>query len=219
MNSKLMKASLAGVAAIALTTGGTTFAAWSDFGEVNGVEAAAGYLKLDVSSINGPTDANVTPLSLMPGERKTQEFFISSADSGNTPDGDLSVTLNSLSDTEDTVGVCTTRSEGVAEGVNAGADCGTVGELSQQLRVDINKAAVPAGGDCTKAAYTYGPSGEVSNYVLLKDMVDAAKAVTTLSPAEGVCLRVEMYLPDSADNKIQGDEVSFNWRFDLDQAA
>jgi alternate signal-mediated exported protein len=139
MNSKLMKASLAGVAAIALTTGGTTFAAWSDFGEVNGVEAAAGYLKLDVSSINGPTDANVTPLSLMPGERKTQEFFISSADSGNTPDGDLSVTLNSLSDTEDTVGVCTTRSEGVAEGVNAGADCGTVGELSQQLRVDINK--------------------------------------------------------------------------------
>jgi hypothetical protein len=50
-------------------------------------------------------------------------------------------------------------------------------------------------------------------------MVDAAKAVTTLSPAEGVCLRVEMYLPDSADNKIQGDEVSFNWRFDLDQAA
>ena len=32
MNKKLVRGSLAGVAAIALAAGGTTFAAWSDFG-------------------------------------------------------------------------------------------------------------------------------------------------------------------------------------------
>ena len=52
MNSKLIKGSLAGVAALALAAGGTTMAAWSDFG-VESTSAGAGILKLNVSTRDG----------------------------------------------------------------------------------------------------------------------------------------------------------------------
>ena len=35
MNKKLIKASVAGAAALALAAGGTTFASWSDFGSIS----------------------------------------------------------------------------------------------------------------------------------------------------------------------------------------
>ena len=83
MNSKLVKASLAGVAALAVTAGGTTCAAGSDFATA-GDSAGAGYLKLNLADRQGAAPT-IAPFSLAPGQNKTQEFYLASADSGNTP--------------------------------------------------------------------------------------------------------------------------------------
>jgi hypothetical protein len=226
MNSKLIKATLAGTAALAVAAGGSTFAAWSDI-QVQSMDAGAGILKLDLSSFNTVgQDGNVTPFQLTPGMRKTQDYFLSSADSGNTPDGALTLTYKNVVNSEDGA-TCTTNSEAIAEGspvdeqgepTNA-AVCGTLGELGDQVRVDINRAA-PVDGSCAAAVFTYDAAGVVANFKTLSELdalADKSLVIDTLSAGEAVCLRVEMYLTDSATNSIQGDQVGFDWQFDLTQ--
>ncbi|MDX6266935.1 MAG: hypothetical protein QOD70_1675 [Frankiales bacterium] len=99
MNSKLIKASLAGLAAIGLATAGSTFAAFSDFGNINGSQAGAGILKLNLAA--GPGTATTMDFAkLYPGQSKQQFVWLASEDiSSATPHANLALTIHNLSDT------------------------------------------------------------------------------------------------------------------------
>ena len=222
MNSKLIKASLAGVAAIAVAAGGTTFAAWSDFTTADDA-AGAGYLKISLAERQG-SGSTIQPFSLAPGQNKTQEFYLASADSGNTPDGVLTAFIENLADTEDGA-TCTTNSEAVAEGspvdgTGAPTDntaCGSVGELSSEMRVQILASAPQTSPTSCPNTGIYGtttPSGTGT----LASQIGKTFQLGTLDPGQGVCVRVEMSLPSTATNAVQGDDVGWNWQFDLNQA-
>lgn len=225
MNKKLLKASIAGTAALALAAGGSTFAAWSDFG-VESTEAGAGYLRLSVDTLT-KAGANVKPFQLEPGDpedpqtNKFQEFYLSSADSGNTPAGNLTMKIKTLVDNEDQP-TCTTSSEAVAEGgVCGGAN---QGELSRQAKVQILKAA-PVGGTCPSTGYaSVSPS---VNRQFLFDLQNDEITLGTLAPGQGMCVRMEMALEHTtamingtnANNLTQGDDASFDVEFTLDQVV
>ena len=224
MNNKLLKGSLAGVAAIALAAGGTTFAAWSDFG-LQQTGAGAGMLKLDVSS-NAPTQINVKPFELAPGKNKYQEMFLASANGDNVPVGALTARIVNLDDVEDGAPGCTTNSEAKAEApshldehglpTNPSNDCGSEGELSQQATVQIVASdPVPNPGSCPS---TGGYHAVTSSDTLAHQAAKAPFALGNLAAGQGVCVRVEMTLPfDSSTDASQGDQSSWDWRFDLEQ--
>jgi hypothetical protein len=212
MNSKLIKGSLAGVAAIALAAGGTTFAAWSDF-DVESSGAGAGILKLDVSTREG-AGSTIKPFSLAPGQNKFQEFYLASADEDNVPVGRLTAQIQNLVDIEDGGPGCTTNSEQQAEG---GA-CGTEGELSDQARVQILVSdPVNDASSCpnTGIYHSATPSGTGT----LAEQTAKTFSLGDLSAGQGICVRMEMSLPTTADNKSQGDDATFDWRFDLNQVT
>ena len=234
MNKKLIKASVAGAAALALAAGGTTFASWSDFG-VQQSAAGAGILKLNVSS-KIPGQINVKPFSLAPGQNKYQEMFLASADSENVPLGDLTATIKNLVDSEDGAPSCTTNSEAIAEQsthvdahgmpTNPLNDCGSQGELSQQLKVQILASdpvadSTDCGSSSAAPGYPYKtttPSGVANPLASFFVPSKTFNLAEDLKPGEGVCIKIEMSLPEAADNAVQGDEVTFDWRFDLAQA-
>ena len=212
MNHKLIKASVAGAAALALAAGGSTVAAWSDV-HVESTGAGAGNQKLNVTDRDG-SGPTIQPFSLAPGQNKFQEFYLASADAENVPDGDLTAQITNLVDTEDGGPACTTNSENVAEG---GGGCGTEGELSDEATVQILVSdPVPSAASCpnTGIYHSASPSGTG----ILANQPGKVFDLGQLSAGEGVCVRMEMSLPSSATNATQGDEVSWDWQFDLTQS-
>ena len=224
MNKKLIKASVAGAAAIALAAGGTTFAAWSDFG-VTSSTAGAGIMKLNVSSAQGSNNA-VPRFNLAPGQNKFQEMYLASADGNNVPVGELTAKIQRLVDIEDGT-TCTTNSEAIAEGSaiderglpTQPSVCNPVGELSSEATVQLlysdpvaTPAQCPNTGIYTKVAAFSGTTlANISGKTI--SLGDVAKGM-------GVCLRAEMTLPfASATDASQGDDVAFDWRFDLAQKS
>lgn len=227
MNKKLAKASAAGVAAIAMAVGGSTFAAWSDFG-VESTGAGAGILKLNVSDRDGST-RGIEPFSLAPGQNKYQEFFLASADADNVPKATLTAGIQNLKDIEDGGPGCTTNSEAVAEKpANVGPnglplnplnDCGTTGELSDQADVQVLVSdPVASIADCPNTGIYHSATPSTVGSTLADLAGGTTFQITNdLDAGEGVCVRMEMSMPTSADNSAQGDDVSFDWRFDLTQ--
>ena len=225
MNNKLIKASVAGAAAIALAAGGSTFAAWSDFG-VESTGAGAGILQLNVSDRDG-TSSTVEPFSLAPGQNKFQEFYLASADADNVPVGSLTARIINLEDIEDGGPGCTTNSEAVAEQpthvdpstgepTNPLNDCGSEGELSDQATVQILASGPVNGASSCPNTGGYGttsPSGTGT----LASQTSKTFDLGDLGPGQGICVRMEMSLPVGATNATQGDDVSWDWRFDLIQ--
>ena len=220
MNSKLVKASLAGAAAIALAAGGGTYAGWSDFSSQS-LTTTDGYLRLVV----GPNGANGAPIhqSLAPSQNQDIDYFLTSADSGNTPLGQLTATIQNVTDKEDgTSGTCTTASEGVAEGTSNCVDNG--GELSQQAKLSVKVAPPPVGGDCSAATgfVDLTPIGNPGggNTPLLSVVNNHTYLLADhLTPGQGVCVRVRTFLPTSATNSVQGDIVDYDTHFDLTQVV
>lgn len=225
MNHKLVKASVAGAAALALAAGGSTFAAWSDFG-VESTGAGAGIMKLTVSDRDG-SGGTIQPFNLAPGQNKFQEFYLASASADNVPSGVLTAKIQNLVDTEDGAPGCTTNSEALAEQpshvdshglpTNPANDCGNAGELSSQATVQILVSdPVPSAASCpnTGIYHSATPSGTGT----LASQIGKTFQLGTLQKGEGVCVRMEMSLPTSATDATQGDDVGFDWRFDLTQA-
>lgn len=98
MNTKLLKASLATAAVIALAAGGGTFAAFSDFGNVNGNSVGAGFLKLDL----GPNGTGIAPLdfgNFAPGSGTGRQIWVASNNGDSVPNAHLFITLKNLVDT------------------------------------------------------------------------------------------------------------------------
>jgi len=227
MNSKLVKASLAGAAAIALAAGGGTYAGWSDFGS-SSLTTTDGYLHLVVGQ-NGVAGAPIHQ-SLAPGQNQDLDYFLTSADSGNTPIGQLSATIKNVTDKEDG-SACTTNSEALAEApqdvdvhgmpTNPLNDCGTVGELSHEAKLSV-KVGAPVNGSCTTAVLTDltpigNPNGEGNTPFLSTANNQTYLLADHLNPGDGICVRVRTFLPTNADDKVQGDIVDYDTHFDLTQ--
>ena len=101
MNKKLVRGSLAGVAALALAAGGTTMAAWSDFTDITGNEAGAGVLKLTVGPNTG-SDFKFDHVKMAPGGIDMQRnVYVASNDGDSTPSGRLFISLKDLVGHED----------------------------------------------------------------------------------------------------------------------
>ena len=117
MNKALGKAALAGAAAIALAAGGGTYAAWSDFGNINGNSVGAGMLKLDLNGQTGNTPvAAINWGKLAPGMVNVRTVWLASNDGDSVPDAHLSATFSNLNDHENG---CETNSEAAVD-----SDCG-----------------------------------------------------------------------------------------------
>jgi predicted ribosomally synthesized peptide with SipW-like signal peptide len=238
MNSKLVKASLAGAAAIALAAGGGTFAAWSDFNVWDGNQSGAGTLTL---STNTPDSQTFHVGNLTPGQVWENETYLLSNQSDSTPNGKLYISLQNLVGQEDG---CQGNSEVVDDN-----DCATTnaGEFPADAKVFIKTKSSdeatcgvqPTGSDAPggfeKAIYGGGldllgasPATEKS----LSDMATAGQiqlirpgtpTVTfdpsIFKPGEGVCAAIYIYLPQTVSNEVQGDQATFDLRADLEQAV
>ena len=237
MNSKLVKASLAGAAAIALAAGGGTFASWSDFNVWSGNQSGAGTLTL---STNTPGTQTFHVGNLTPGQVWENETYLLSNKSDSTPNGKLYISLANLVGTENG---CEGNSEVVDD-----ADCATAnaGEFLQDAKVFIktkssdmaNCGVQPTGSDAPggfeKGIFGGGldllgatPATEKS----LSDLATAGQVQlirpgtatptfdpSVFKPGEGVCTAIYVYLPQTVNNEVQGDQATFDLKADLIQA-
>ena len=221
MNSKLMKASLAGAAAIALAAGGSTFAAWSDF-STNNAGAGAGYLRLNVNGHDGTDTDQVQPFNLAPGVHKSQTFWFTSTDISNVTHGKLTAYVDALTNIEDgTSGTCTTASEAAEEGTSNCVDNG--GELSHQADLFVGRALNVANAAACNSWDSSSSSNVLVDHHVMDNAPTAVSPITVdddMAPGDGACMVVEVTLPNlpgTVNNAVQGDDRSWTGHFDLTQ--
>lgn len=231
MNSKLIKGSLAGVAAIALAAGGTTFAAWSDFAVDSGNNVGADVLAL---TVNESTTRQFDDVVLAPGVGRDLAFYVASRNGTTINDANLTMTLQNLAGTENG---CDSNSEAYAESGgtisdkdDATAPCNDLtsgGEFTQQALYYVQSKKASNAADCN----SNGPMD--SRLTNTKLSVANGIAVDLLGASdhpfkqgEGVCVLAHVFMPNNvaqygfaADNKSQGDQASFDVRFDLTQVG
>jgi predicted ribosomally synthesized peptide with SipW-like signal peptide len=225
MNRKLVIGAVAGVAAVALAYGGSTYSAWSDFGTIENNQVDAGHLVLDLNSTGSIN--NVGGRSVAPGEFHTIDFFVASADLDGVPAADLSFQIQKLKDQENG---CSGNGE-TAVDPNC-ANPGNKGEFSSEgyIRVrytdpapvgDItfaNNSCTAPGGYVNSVGYTPANDNETTHYPRLAGLASSGDhALGTLTGGEGVCVRIDLGLDANATNATQGDSSTFDLRYDLKQ--
>lgn len=201
---------IAGGAAVLGLVGGGTFAGWSDF-NVQEETVAAGHLTLNVGS---SYEVGSEPLNLAPGINRYRAFYIASNDGDSVPDGDLSVTLQNLEDTENG---CENNGEADAEdparvkgaganaldtdGVTVGARCNDgsdEGEASDLVSLQWRWTdPLPDSTDCDALPTYSGQGGTLPSEFLytnaapsgaMAGLEDYSTAIETLAPGEGICV-------------------------------
>ena len=227
MNSKLIKGSLAGVAALDLAAGGTTMAAWSDFDEIKDNNAGAGILQLNVDP-NQSSKMIFDSLKMAPGGLKGQRnVYVASNDGESTPSGKLFISVKDVVGTEDG---CVTKSEAIDD-PNCD-DTTSEGDFINDAILQVTSYAVNSPGECTQG---YAPAGKqvTGQYggSLKKWMSMGRHEITGngksiggvdksyLAPGEGLCVSMDLSMGfDATNNRTQGDSAVFTTRFDLEQA-
>lgn len=207
MNKKLVRGTLAGVAVIALTAGGGTFAAWSDFDTLEGNQAGADQLTLDV---NKSGSQSINKFTLAPGVTSAKQFVVSSREGETVPTAALSVALDNLVATED--GCTNTNSERAVD-----PDCdveSSGGEFAKEAEIRFY-ASVPKTDAATACSSNTG--APVTGWIRL-DQAPSAD-LGTLGKGESRCILAEVRLPSSASNASQGDSASFDLDFLLEQVV
>lgn len=248
MNHKLLKASIAGAAVIALAAGGSTYAALSDFGNITGNSVGAGFLKLQLNAGTGSQPLDFK--SLAPNMNANQTVWVASNSGDSVPNANISLTFQHLVDTAAPCSTslgkatadpgCTVTEPGDVIGGTP-----TEGHLSQML--SFRAAYYPSITDpqtCQTTAPFHAPLNDIlAGYP--GNMNVAATAGTpfqlkdlsgnplVLQPGQGVCILIQASWPYSAahpdyphftnsaypvDNAAQGDSMKFDARFDLTQA-
>ncbi len=226
MNRKILKAALAGTAVVALAAGGGTWSAWSDFAQVTDNNTAAGHLKLDLNSTG--SISNVGGQSIAPGESRTIDFMVASADLDGVPTADLSMQILNLVDHENGCG--STNSEQAVD-----SNCASPtdpGEFSSEGYVRIrytdpaptsqitfanNQCAAP-GGYIHSVGYSPANDNDSTHYPRLGALAAGGDhALGMLAGDEGVCVRVDLGLDLNATNAVQTDSSTFDLQFDLNQ--
>jgi len=262
MNHKLIKASLAGVAAIAVAAGGSTFAAFSDFADINGNAVGAGILKMTLTPNGSNPGDNTTfdNLKLAPGSYYERQVYVATNDAASTPNAKLFVDISSITGTENG---CDTTSEAAVDNCAKDANgnlvdpTGAAGDLINQATLDVasyyptstgacdtSKQVLPtrgwrlkdlvAGNFPNASPWLTGAATSPAQLELTGDYYHAAPApagfhssvvpLKELQPGQGMCVMLTVSLPNytdgSADNNAaQGDGVSFNMRFTVEQST
>lgn len=222
MNHKLIKASLAGLAAVAVTAGGGTFASWTDTTSTI-AKVGAGQLTISLDdNATGSTVYNVNDrLSLAPGEGAVRDIYIASVDAESVPDANMFVTVTDLGDYEDG---CTSASEAPSQALlYPGSDCSNTtqpGQFSKWVDVMASSSPAPAGGDCSGGSYdnlTLPGSKKLDDLAGEKTAVKNGGSNLVVEPGDGICVRLDFTLPVGAPNAVQGDASDFKLVFDLEQ--
>jgi predicted ribosomally synthesized peptide with SipW-like signal peptide len=227
MNKKILKGALAGTAVVALAAGGGTWASWSDFQIDSGNQVGADHLTLTVGE---PSSAHFDNVQLAPGEARDRSFYVASRTGVAVPDATLTMTLTNLVPREDG---CDSNSEAYAESNGAISDKSSLsapcnyanmpGQFADQALYFVQSKVASSPADCTDDSM----DTRLGNTILAtaaNKVVDLLPAGETLQAGEGVCVDAEVFLPDdvqalgsAADNKSQGDQATFDVRFDLTQ--
>jgi hypothetical protein len=242
MNSKLVKASVAGFAALALAAGGQTWSAFTDSGDINGNSVGAGFLRLNLNGQDGSSVA--TPISwgdLAPGMVNVRTVWLASNDGDSVPSAHLKAKFYNLDDQENN---CSSNSERAADPNNCDGNAPNSGELSRILNFQTSYYPELTEDEC--ATYPTNPDGPSNGYNAFfasnqGDMFAAASGAgheyvlneldTTnplvLDPGEGICIGFNAYWPHDPsaqvsapynnDDVAQGDSFSFDVKFTLEQ--
>ncbi|MGJ7439888.1 SipW-dependent-type signal peptide-containing protein [Aquipuribacter sp. MA13-6] len=232
MNSNVIKASLAGVAAVALLAGGTTYASWSDFSIDEGNTVGAGTLTLDVVA-NPNSSTTFDNLRLAPGQGKDEWVRVVSNDGDSVPNATLAVELLDLQGTEDG---CNGNGEVLVD--PDCADTASGGEFVRDAQIKVVAYQAPATNRCgtnVQGGGEYTGSGVTGSglkeYAAITTrslaaaggagsltFKDSTGADAVLAPGAALCVGSSIVLPQSSDNATQGDSASFSVRFDLVQS-
>ncbi|MGY1688046.1 TasA family protein [Geodermatophilus sp. SYSU D00867] len=195
----LAAAAMGGAALVAFGAGGT-FAAFQDSEQAT---SAAGAGTLDLVLDAAPTQTAPKPLALNPGQSTTQAFWI--ANTGSLPgmlSADAVVQQNAEND-------CT-EPERQVDG-----SCGTTtgGEFTSLAQATLLYNAAGTAEAC-KAATTgtpIAPSRSIDSWV-----ADPA-VVTEVAAGAKACVLVQVTLPPTAGNVVQGDTAEYRIDFSLVQ--
>jgi alternate signal-mediated exported protein len=239
MNHKLLKASLAGAAALAVAAGGTTFAAWSDFSNINDNNVGAGVLKMTLNPLspNPGNDLTFDDLKLAPGQYYERQVYVATNSGDSTPSAKLFFDVTRMTGAENG---CDTNSEAAED--NCAAPTPDVdGDLLDEATLGVASYNPGPGNVCT---YDYAAAGtqvtQESTWKLKDVLAQSANhelttptpkpAVwnsalvdnTNLAPGEGMCVAIRVALPNTDNgtplgNKAQGDTASFDLRLTVKQ--
>jgi predicted ribosomally synthesized peptide with SipW-like signal peptide len=209
-----MRKTLLGVAGIAVATtliGGATFAAWSDFAEINGNESGAGILTIDVTANDGTPTFTVD--DMVPGGSGEQNIYLVNRDSDAVPLANLTMSFENVIENENG---CSSNSEEVADPTCVD-DAPNTGEFGAQAHHQWLRKS--AGSPLACGSTGYGKLNPSTHSDTLAQSLARTYDLGDLGPGEGVCLRMVTSLPIGADNAVQGDSVDFDVRFDLTQVT
>lgn len=227
MNRKLLWSGLAGIAAIALAVGGTTYSAWSDFGDVSGNNVGAGILKLNLGANNG-SDLQFDHVTMAPGGINAQRnVYVASNDGASTPNAKLYLSFKNIVGKEDG---CDSNGESADDPNCTDTSAANQGQFLTDALVSVTSYTVTSPSDCTQA---YAPAGHdvtplhggsfqfwgaQAPYELTGDQsANGGAAMPVLHPGEGLCVSIQIGLAHSVNNASQGDSVTFDTHFDLIQ--
>lgn len=212
MNNKLLRGTLAGVAAIALAAGGSTFAAWSDFDSIDDNEVKADEFAL---VLNPGGSAVFDETAMRPGEASERMVTLAGR-TGKATRSNLSMTLTGLQGSED--GCTNTNSEKADD-----ADCdGTnEGEFIRDAKLIVNSYAVGTATSCDNLGSAKPKAVTGVNGLALTELNDKKLNLLadgdTLGPGQKVCVATLLYLPKDVNNASQGDSGAFDLDFLLEQ--
>lgn len=258
MNSKLMKASVAGAAVVALAAGGGTYSALSDYGNIHNNSVGAGFLKLDLNAGHGSAPLDFS--SLAPGDNSFRTIWVASNDGQSVPSANLSITFQHLVDKAAPCNTSLGKASADAgcsvstDGNDTISGTPTAGHLSQMLTFQTQY--YPSITDPQTCQNTLASSYPAYNSILPADhpgdMFESAgansgagtaytlqdstgKAPLVLKPGQGVCIGIGAFwaldkaypagVPNHTnpaypvDNAAQGDSMTFDAHFDLNQVT
>jgi predicted ribosomally synthesized peptide with SipW-like signal peptide len=227
MNRKLVMGAVAGVAAIGLAVGGTTYAAWSDFGDVTGNHVGAGILKLNLGANNG-SDLKFDHVTMAPGGINLERnVYVASNDGASTPDAQLFMSLKNIAGTENG---CDSNGERTDDANCSDTSTANQGQFVDDAIVQATSYTVNSPNDCTQA---YAPAGHAVTalhggslnfwktqvpWQLTGDLsASGGAAMPVLAPGQGLCVSLSISLAHAVDNASQGDSAAFDIHFDLVQ--
>jgi hypothetical protein len=227
MNRKLLLGAAAGIAAVALSVGGATYSAFSDFGDVAGNNVGAGILKLNLGPNQG-SDLAFDHVTMAPGGINSERnVYIASNDGASTPDAKLYLTFKDIKGTEDG---CDSNGESQDDPNCTDKSSANQGQFVKDALVSVTSYTVNSPTECTSS---YAPAGHdvtplhggslqwwstQSAYELTGDQsANGGAALPVLKPGQGMCVSIQIGLAHSVNNASQGDSASFDTHFDLIQ--
>lgn len=219
---KLVSASIAGAALIALVLGGSTYASWTASKVIADNEVGAGTLTLtvDPDSRNIGDPLRFDNVKLAPGQGFERNIFLVSNDSDSVPNAELFATFMDVYGHEDG---CNGDEELVDPNCS---NPNSQGQFAEAVLIQTNSYAAKSAGECAPTSSTAtsirGQFGGNLRYLAAKSPIEITgpdgTAHDVLEPGEGICYRVEVVLPEKSTNATQGDSATFNLVFTLEQS-